>query len=346
MKPAAHRTAILFVVTVAIAGCRPRGERPAQTPVDGPQTAIAMPATPAVQVARGVWFQQQPYDFGSNVAWVELDDGVVVYDTAFPRGAQAAVESIRRTTGGKPVRYVVVSHYHHDHAFGTGVFARAHPHVTIISHEQARRDHMARNPAQYAAWAADAKKDPGFRAYALAAPNVTFRDRMVLEGHTRSIELLNFGRAHTTGDVLMWIPDAGVMMTGDACDNGPYNYVWDSDTASWISVLEKAEALAPRVVLPGHGERGGPELLSHQRRYLVDLRAAVQAHVAAGHDLARTRAEVTLPAWQVWGVGRSDFMLTHVEHAFHELSGHKRGSEPSLGIVDAKATAWPGVTDR
>ena len=64
-----------------------------------------------VKVGPGMWLQQStnvPY-WGCNVAWIEFDKWVVVIDSAFPRGAEAALASIKATTGGKPVKYVVVT---------------------------------------------------------------------------------------------------------------------------------------------------------------------------------------------------------------------------------------------
>src|SRR5688500_68548 len=88
------------------------------------QPAPARPAfEKAIQVAEGVWFERNldTATFGSNVGWIEFADHVVVIDTAFPAGAERALASIKATTRGKPIRYAVVTHYHADHSFGSGV---------------------------------------------------------------------------------------------------------------------------------------------------------------------------------------------------------------------------------
>ncbi len=328
--------ASLLLLALSTAACRP------STAAPSPASAASseQPKKAAVEVAPGVWFQEYTYDFGSNVAWVEMADHVVVFDTAFPKGAEAALASIRRTTKGKPVRYAVVSHYHHDHAFGSGVFAAQG--TIVVGHRNARRDHQDRNVGLWERWAKDDKQDPRYRRFRAHAPELTFSDRLELaDRNGRTVELLHLGHGHTSGDVFAWLPKERVLMTGDACDNGPYNYVPDADTASWIGVLARAEALAPKIVLPGHGLVGGAELLVAQRRYLEDVRAAVAAGLEAGKTLADVKATVDLPAWTRWGVGKSPFMLTHVEHVYGELSRGRTSFHGVLGEGTPAIVAVP-----
>src|SRR2546430_15852786 len=81
------------------------------------------PTEKPVKIADGVWFEQHNDigKFGSNVGWIEFSDYVVVIDTAFPLGAEEAIRNIKATTNNKPIRYAFLTHYHADHALGTGV---------------------------------------------------------------------------------------------------------------------------------------------------------------------------------------------------------------------------------
>ncbi len=273
-------------------------------------------AEKAIKVADGVWFERHldVPSFGSNVSWFELGDYVVVVDTAFPLGAENALRSIKATTGGKPIRYVVVTHYHADHSFGAGVFAKEG--ATVIAHENARRDYVARNLAAYAKRATTDKVAAKYKAY---APNLTFSDKMMLEGGGRRAELYHFGHAHTTGDIFVWLPKERVIFTGDAAVNGPYNYTGDADTASWIEVMARAQALEPQIVVPGHGPVGKADVLQLQKQYFIDLRAQVGAMVREGKPLEEVQAAVDVPGWKRW-TGETKMKPENVGHVYEELT--------------------------
>jgi glyoxylase-like metal-dependent hydrolase (beta-lactamase superfamily II) len=271
---------------------------------------------PPLKVAEGVWMMQT-HDigkYGSNVSWIEFDRFVVVVDTAFPLGAERALTHIRETTGGKPIRYAVLTHYHADHAFGNEIFAREG--TIIVSHENARRDFLARNLEQYAD---RARNDPAAARYKALAPDLTFADSMVIDDGKRRAELYHYGHAHTTGCVFTWLPKEKILLTGDACVNGPFNYMGDSDSASWIQVLEKAQELKPAKVLPGHGASAGGDLLETQKAYFQELRAQVGRLAAQGKTLAEVQAAVDIPAWKKW-TGEAKMNASNIAHVFGELS--------------------------
>ena len=191
------------------------------------------PTEKPVKVAEGVWFEQHHNigKFGSNVSWIEFKDYIVVIDTAFPLGAEEAIRNIRETTQGKPIRYAIVTHYHGDHTLGAGVFAKEG--VTIVAHENARKEFLARNVEGYLK---TAESDPVYAKYKPTAPQLTFTDKFIIDDGTRRAEVYYFGQAHTTGCIFTLLPKEKIVFTGDACVNGPFNYMGDSDTASWIDV--------------------------------------------------------------------------------------------------------------
>lgn len=77
--------------------------------------------------------------------------------------------------------------------------------------------------------------------------------------------------------------------------NGPRNKLWDADVANWPKVIDKAAALEPKTVLPGHGAAGSKEILTGQAQYLRDLYSAVVAEVKQGRSLAQAEREIKLP---------------------------------------------------
>ncbi len=270
-----------------------------------------------VRVAEGVWFQQH-HDvptLGSNVAWIEFADYVAVVDTAFPLGAERALKNIKRTTKGKRIRYAIVTHYHDDHAFGSGAFAKEG--AIIVAHENARRSFVEKNLTKYAEKAA---KDKAYAGLPATPPQLTFKDQLILDdGKGRRAELYYFGDAHTTGDVFTYLPKEKIVFTGDACVNGDHNYLGDADTGSWIEVLGKVQALAPDVVVPGHGAVGRADMLESQKQYFVELRRQVAALQKAGKGLEEAKTLVDIPAWKQW-TGQAEMKPSAITHVHGELT--------------------------
>lgn len=269
-----------------------------------------------VKVAEGVWFEQH-HDigkFGSNVAWIEFADYVAVIDTAFPLGAEEAIRNIKATTNNKPIRYAIVTHYHGDHTLGTGVFAKEG--TTIVSHENARKEFLARNVEGYLK---TAERDPVYAKYKPTAPSLTFNDTFTLDDGNRRLEIRYFGQAHTTGCIFPFLTKEKIVFTGDACVNGPFNYCGDSDTASWIDVLTQVQALDPETVVPAHGAIAKKDLLQTQKQYFIELRAQIAAMAQEGRTLDEVKAAADVPMWKQW-TGEKKMSLENVSHVYREVT--------------------------
>ena len=160
------------------------------------------------------------------------NDGVLVFDSNGTPAASAAVLAAIRKLTSKPVRYVVNSHWHWDHWYGTQTYQEAFPEVRVIAHEKTRA--MMAGPAiefnkpgldtQLPAYlqnlekraAADAKLAPLLEADRffleqkrnahLVLPNLTFTDRLGIDMGERHVEILNYGRAVTPGDTFAYLP--------------------------------------------------------------------------------------------------------------------------------------------
>ncbi|MBM3848300.1 MAG: MBL fold metallo-hydrolase, partial [Verrucomicrobia bacterium] len=108
------------------------------------------------------------------------------------------------------------------------------------------------------------------------------------------VELHHLGIAHTRGDGFAWLPKERVLFTGDACVNGPYNFMGDGDTGEWVKTLQAARQLQPKFICPGHGAMGGPEILDNQIEYITTLRSEVQKLVDMGMKKEELKAAGTL----------------------------------------------------
>src|SRR5438105_12745645 len=242
------------------------------------------------EVAPGVFFRYSAISAtdknvvfgGSNNIWVVFEDYVVVIDANFPKEAHDVIEAIKKTTD-KPIRYVLDTHHHGDHAYGNMVFADAG--ASIVAQTNCARLLRVNGPEEFK----QAGKPPTGRKdvaeSSLKPPSVVFDDKLVLDDGKQRVEFLFLGHAHTSGDAFAYLPRQKLLCTGDACVNGAYNFMGHSDSASWIRVLERAQQLDVKLVLPGHGPIAGRDLLERQKRYFIELRNEVRKGIQADKNI-------------------------------------------------------------
>lgn len=240
---------------------------------------VQRPAPARVQIADGVYvFMTAPYGnvgLDGNSVVILADDGVLVFDTnGTPAAASAVLKEIRKLTD-KPIRYVVNSHWHWDHWYGTEVYVQDFPEVQIITNEKNRE--MMMGPAlefnrpgierDLPAYIANLEKQsPASPDLAEARffleqkkgvhytfPNVTFTDRVDIHMKGRDIQVLHFGRAVTPGDTFLYLPKEKILVTGDLLVN-PISFALSCFPTEWLSVLERIDRLDVEAIIPGHGE--------------------------------------------------------------------------------------------
>jgi cyclase len=284
------------------------------------------------EIAPGVFFRYSALDTthktlpfweldsfgGSNNIWIVFEDYVVVIDANFPREAADVIAAIKKTTD-RPIRYVLDTHHHGDHAYGNAVFAKAG--ASIIS--QANCAGLLRRNG--AGEFQQALQTPtGFAHLArsqLKVPDIVFEDKLVLDDGTQRVEFLFFGHAHTAGDTFVYLPKHKILCTGDACVNGAFDWMGDSDSASWIRAQERAEQLDVKIVCPGHGPLAGKDLLAKHTRYFVELRRQVQEGIDAGKRCEEIRLGLHMPWYREWTGVDASTRKDNVEHVYDELTG-------------------------
>ncbi len=275
------------------------------------------------EIAPGVFFRYSaisptnPNVFGgSNNIWVVFEDYVVVIDANFPKEAGDVLAAIRKTTT-KPVRYVLDTHHHGDHAWGNAVWIKAG--ATIVAQTQCGRLLRQTGPAEFAA----AGKGPTGRkdvaSTTLGMPTLLFDDKLVLDDGKQRVEFLHFGHSHTIGDAVAYLPKHKILCTGDACVNGPYNFMGHSDSASWVRCLERMQQLDVQTVLPGHGPPLGKELLAKQKRYFIELRREVKKGIDEGKELADIIKAIDLPWYKEWTTVKP--AVDNIKHVWNEYMG-------------------------
>jgi cyclase len=250
----------------------------------------------------------------SNAAVIINEEDVLLVDShVSPAAAYALLGELKRITD-KPVRYVVNTHYHFDHAHGNQIYPST---VEVIGHEFTHRmlaagaSNVGRTydrfigslPAQIEALRAqrDTTTAPDAREalerrlrvqenYRIATeavrptpPTLTMNERMTLHRGGREIRLEFFGRGHTGGDIVVFLPAERLIATGDLLLGSGVPYMGDAFVPDWIETLEKIKELEFDVVLPGHGAAfENRERIDHLQAYFADFWVQVSALHAAG----------------------------------------------------------------
>jgi glyoxylase-like metal-dependent hydrolase (beta-lactamase superfamily II) len=251
-------------------------EAEAQKPSDGPNSDSEI--NKAVTVAPGVFFHQGDIEHQGhcNNGWIIFKDYVLVIDANFPSGAQAILPKIRALTP-KPIRFAFDTHHHGDHAYGNQVLvdngATPVAHTGVI--EEMKRYETGYYDHKPGRWEDTAKSRPDVAASRLQPPSVLFPRELYFDDGKHRVELLHLGVAHTHGDAVAWLPEERILFTGDACVNGPFNFVGDGNVEKWIGTLDAAKKLGARVVCPGHGPRAMAGVLDDQQLFFKQLREHV-----------------------------------------------------------------------
>lgn len=286
--------------------------------VGGASGWFAPNETKVLEVAPGVFFrkaQTQPTFTGCNQGWIEFRDFVLVIDANFPGQATEVIKLIGEHTQ-KPIRFVFDTHYHGDHADGNMQYVKIG--ATAIAHERSRPLFETKGLAGFES----SKKGDRLKEYdglKYEIPALYFDHKFVIDDGEQRVELLYFGHGHTAGDAVAWLPRHGISFTGDACVNGAFNYMGDSNTASWIAGLTTLEDLPIKQICPGHGELSDKSLLATQRRYFAELRAAVGKAIEAGKTLDQIKKELDIPFYKEWTGAEAKQQTENIEHVYSEL---------------------------
>lgn len=176
---------------------------------------------------------------------------MVIEAQATPALARKVIAEIRKVTD-KPISHVVLTHYHAVRVLGASAFGARE----VIMGEKARAMVAERGQED---WQSEFDRFPRlFRGHeeipGLTWPTTTFSDRMTVWLGRRRVDLMHVGRAHTAGDIVVSVPDANVMFTGDIVEYRSACYCGDGHFADWPATLGRIRAMAPEAIVPGRGD--------------------------------------------------------------------------------------------
>ena len=218
-----------------------------------------------------------------NTGIVIGDNAVMVIDTqATPVMAQDVIRRIREVTD-KPIKYVVLSHYHAVRVLGASAYGADH----VIASEATREMIVERGQQDYLS---EVQRFPRlFRSVetvpGLTWPTITFTDRMSLWLGSVEVQIIHAGRGHTKGDTIVWLPKERVLFSGDLVEYGATPYCGDAHLQDWPQTLQKLRDLKPLALVPGRGDALTTE------RDVEDGLAGTQAFVTELYEEVKKRAQ-------------------------------------------------------
>jgi cyclase len=271
------------------------------------------------EIASGVFAYVQPDGswFINNTGFITGPDSVLAIDSCATEARTRAYLAAIRMVTTAPVDALVNTHHHPDHTNGNRVLGAA----TVIAHTKCRDQlaHAAGPPPAGLFGAVD------WGNITPVLPGICFDSRLDLYAGDRRIELLHFGTpAHTTNDIVVWLPQDRVLFAGDLAFNGATPFALSGSIAGWLDVLSALGGLDPAVVIPGHGAPGSPEVLDETAGYLKFVQnAAAEAHAA---EITPLQAAAELDLGRYAGLTDSERIVGNLHRAFAELDGHERGS--------------------
>jgi glyoxylase-like metal-dependent hydrolase (beta-lactamase superfamily II) len=281
-----------------------------------------------------------------NTGIVVGDDAVMVIDTqATPVMAGDVIRRIREVTD-KPIKYVVLSHYHAVRVLGASAYQPQH----IIASQDTYDLIVERGEADKAS---EIGRFPRlFRAVesvpkGLTWPTITFTGKMTVRLGRLEVQILQLGRGHTKGDTVVWLPQGKVLFSGDLVEFDATPYAGDAYFRDWPKTLDNLAALKPEKLVPGRGAAlaGAAQVaagLEGTRAFVSELFASVKAGAAAGRDLRAVYRETfdrLSPKYGQWVIF-NHCMPFDVTRAYDEATQYP---DPRIWTAERDQQMWAAL---
>ncbi|HEX2576318.1 MAG TPA: MBL fold metallo-hydrolase [Aquihabitans sp.] len=274
------------------------------------------------EVVPGVfaWVQPDGSWWLNNAGAIAGDGAVAVIDTcATEARTRRFLEAVAAATGGAPIRFAANTHEHGDHTYGNSLLPAE---TTLVGHENMRSQLLADPVIDGCPPVWDPVPDWG--AVTRRVPDLTTRTDLTLHAGGRRVDLLHPGfAAHTTGDLVAWLPDERVLFTGDLVFHGLTPLVMAGSVDGALRSLDWLESLEPDHLVPGHGPVVEADQLSsvledHERYYRFVLDVAERARTEGLGPLEAAQ-QADLGAFAEWA--DAERLVLNLHRAAAELGG-------------------------
>ncbi len=269
------------------------------------------------------YIQSRATWFWNNAGFIVGAEYVIVIDSLATVGLTEEFRDEIRNITDKPVRYLINTHHHGDHIWANHVFSGA----TIISHSYCRRE-ATETPMM----------DPGllnavftefdFGGIAVTPADITFDSRLTLHVDGREVRLIHLGPGHTAGDLLVHLPEEGIVFPGDLIFLYSTPLGMEGSFAGWLKNLDTVAAMDSRIYVPGHGPVCDVEGLNQCRDYLLLVLREAKERYGKGMTPDEAARDIPLGPFRQWP--DRERILANVERLWREF----RGEDPTTSKLD------------
>ena len=265
---------------------------------------------------------RQNRGFTSNAYFVITKEGVLVFDTLgnYKLGREL-IQTIRKRTK-KPIKYVVVSHYHSDHFYGSKAFREIG--ATIIGHKRAYELISHPGALEFLENRKIQVGEKQLEGTELVGPDIAIDSDIKIHMGGEVFEVLHWCQAHSPEDLMVYIPSKKILIAGDLVFVGRVPFLGSGDTRRLLECLDRVLSLDMDLLLPGHGEvlKGKDNIkreVGKLKKYVEDLRAVVKNLMDEGYaqdEVVKLVNDEMLkkdPSYKDWAV----FELATPRNAFY-----------------------------
>jgi glyoxylase-like metal-dependent hydrolase (beta-lactamase superfamily II) len=242
--------------------------------------------------------------FNGNAGFVVTGEGVLVIDAlGTPRLGQRLIASIRSVTD-QPIRYLVLTHNHPDHAYGASAFRRL-PSVEIIGHP-GMQEYLGSQTMQRSVEYRRELLPDDMEEFAPVTPDryvpAQRFDRLRIELGGKTFDIYNSGQHHSSGDLVVHQVDDGILWVSDLAFNQRVTYLGDGHSEQIIEGLRWLQEYFAdiQLMVPGHGSAQSPPfpMIKLTRDYIQQLRKLMQQQLEAGASLMDAMRHAEMPQWR------------------------------------------------
>jgi glyoxylase-like metal-dependent hydrolase (beta-lactamase superfamily II) len=273
------------------------------------------------------------------------DDGVIVVDAqATPAMAEDVIRHIRTVTD-KPIKYLILSHYHAVRVLGASAYRAREIIASQATYEMIKergKEDMASEIGRFPRLFRGAEAIPG-----LTWPSLTFDRELTIWMGSLEVKLIHVGAGHTRGDTVVWLPSQKVLFSGDLVEFNAGIYTGDAHLQEWPASLERLRALRPEKLVPGRGpalENAADSIraIEFTQDFVRALYASAKAGVAAGKTLKQVYEDARRQLDPVYGKYPiyEHCMPFDVSRAFDEASGI---GNPRIWTAERDQEMWKSL---
>ena len=295
---------------------------------------VELPPPTVEEVSPGIYaYIQLDGTWGlNNTGFITGNDAVSVVDTCFTEARTRSFLSAIANVTELPIRTLVNTHHHGDHTHGNFLL----PAASIVGHELCRQTvidtgiHALRPLFPNVVWG----------DLELAPPFITFQERLDLYVDDLKLELHFMGPAHTTNDVVVWLPERRLLFTGDLAFNGGTPFVAMGSISGSLIALERLRQFDAGTIVPGHGPVCGPEVMDGMEAYLRFVQDTAKAAFDSGLTPLEAARQTELGRFSEWH--DSERLAGNMHRAYSELRGEPAGTVLDLGPIADDMVAFNG----